>query len=150
MTIARTVGLSLAAAVLVLAQPPRFTPVQPDLLGTGIVVLLLGTLSISLSWRSASQAGLLQRERELALKREARFRQFLEAAPDGVVIADTHGLIQLVNAQTERMFGYTRAELAGRPVEVLMPARDYRNRHASILLAWDATLAAFDEASAAA
>jgi NifU-like protein involved in Fe-S cluster formation len=35
-------------------------------------------------------------------------------------------------------------------LEVLMPARDYRNRHASILLAWDATLAAFDEAAAAA
>ena len=34
--------------------------------------------------------------------------------------------------------------------KVLMPARDYRNRHASILLAWDATLAAFDEALAAA
>jgi NifU-like protein involved in Fe-S cluster formation len=35
-------------------------------------------------------------------------------------------------------------------LEVLMPAKDYRNRHASILLAWDATLAAFDEALAAA
>ena len=35
-------------------------------------------------------------------------------------------------------------------LEVLMPARDYKNRHASILLAWDATLAAFDEAAAAA
>jgi len=35
-------------------------------------------------------------------------------------------------------------------LEVLMPARDYRNRHASILLAWDATLAALDEALAAA
>ena len=34
-------------------------------------------------------------------------------------------------------------------LEVLMPARSYRNRHASILLAWDATLAAFDEAAAA-
>jgi NifU-like protein involved in Fe-S cluster formation len=34
--------------------------------------------------------------------------------------------------------------------EVLMPARDYRNRHASILLALEATLAAFDEAHAAA
>ena len=31
-----------------------------------------------------------------------------------------------------------------------MPAKDYKNRHASILLAWDATLAAFDEAAAAA
>jgi len=35
MTVARTVGLSLAASVLVLAQPPRFTAVQPDLLGAG-------------------------------------------------------------------------------------------------------------------
>lgn len=34
--------------------------------------------------------------------------------------------------------------------EVLLPARDYKNRHASILLALDATLAAFDEAAAAA
>ena len=35
-------------------------------------------------------------------------------------------------------------------LEALKPARDYRNRHASILLAWDATLAAMDEAIAAA
>ncbi len=35
-------------------------------------------------------------------------------------------------------------------LEVLLPARDYKNRHASILLAWDATLAAVDEALAAA
>jgi len=35
-------------------------------------------------------------------------------------------------------------------LEALLPARDYRNRHASILLAWDATLAALDEATKAA
>lgn len=35
-------------------------------------------------------------------------------------------------------------------LEVLRPAQDYKNRHASILLAWDATLAAFDEINAAA
>ena len=34
-------------------------------------------------------------------------------------------------------------------LEVLEPAKDYKNRHASILLAWDATLAAIDEASRA-
>ena len=32
-------------------------------------------------------------------------------------------------------------------LEALLPARDYKNRHASILLAWDATLAAIDDAS---
>lgn len=35
-------------------------------------------------------------------------------------------------------------------LEALLPARDYKNRHASILLAWDATLAAMDEAIQAA
>lgn len=35
-------------------------------------------------------------------------------------------------------------------LEVLRPATAYRNRHPSILLAWEATLAAFDEATAAA
>jgi NifU-like protein involved in Fe-S cluster formation len=35
-------------------------------------------------------------------------------------------------------------------LEALLPARDYKNRHASILLAWEATLAAFDEALEAA
>ena len=34
-------------------------------------------------------------------------------------------------------------------LEALRPARDYKNRHASIMLAWDATLAAIDEAEAA-
>ena len=45
------------------------------------------------------------------------------------------------------------ADAPGAPfdgLEVLSPARDYKNRHASILLAWDATLAAFDAAEAAA
>jgi len=35
-------------------------------------------------------------------------------------------------------------------LEILRPARDYKNRHASILLAWEATLAAMDEAAASA
>ena len=34
-------------------------------------------------------------------------------------------------------------------LEALLPARDYKNRHASILLAWDATLAAMDDAASA-
>ena len=33
-------------------------------------------------------------------------------------------------------------------LEVLQPARDYKNRHASILLAWEATLDAMDQALA--
>jgi PAS domain S-box-containing protein len=47
----------------------------------------------------------------------------LEAAPDAMVIVDEGGTIQFVNGQTEALFGYARAELLGRPVEILLPQR---------------------------
>ena len=52
----------------------------------------------------------------------------LEHAPDATIIVDADGGIQLVNAQTERLFGYYREELIGKPVEMLIPER-YRSRH---------------------
>jgi len=47
----------------------------------------------------------------------------LDAAPDGMVVADSAGKIVLVNGQVERMFGYSRLELLGQPVELLVPHR---------------------------
>ncbi|MFI5530604.1 PAS domain S-box protein [Kitasatospora sp. NPDC051853] len=59
---------------------------------------------------------------------EQRFRGLLEAAPDAMVIVDGAGLIRLVNAQTESLFGYRRSELLGQPVELLIPGR-FRGLH---------------------
>jgi PAS domain S-box-containing protein len=52
---------------------------------------------------------------------EAKFRALLEAAPDAIVGVDADGRIALVNAQTERLFGYGREELLGQLVEMLVP-----------------------------
>ncbi len=54
-------------------------------------------------------------------KSEARFRILLESASQAIVLIDMHGRINLVNSQTERLFGYTRDELLSQPVEILLP-----------------------------
>jgi PAS domain S-box-containing protein len=71
-----------------------------------------------------------ERERaETALRAsEERTGAILDATPDATVIVDGDGRIVRVNAQTERLFGYAREELLGRPVELLLPER-FRHVH---------------------
>src|SRR5262249_39197640 len=45
----------------------------------------------------------------------------LERAPDGILVVDTDGRIRLSNAQCEKLFGYSRDELVGQQVEILVP-----------------------------
>ena len=59
---------------------------------------------------------------------DAKFRGLLEAAPDAMVIMNQDGRLVLVNGQAERLFGYTRGQLLGAPVEILVPER-FRERH---------------------
>ena len=60
---------------------------------------------------------------------ENRFRALLESAPDAMVIVDQNGCIELANAQMERLFGFTRPELIGKTVDMLVPER-FRGSHA--------------------
>ena len=51
------------------------------------------------------------------------FRSLVHFAPDGILVVDRSGTIVFANAQAEALFGYSREELAGMPVEALMPER---------------------------
>jgi PAS domain S-box-containing protein len=78
----------------------------------------------------ASNPGFASGEHRFGRASEGQFRALLEAAPDAMVIVDTAGTIILVNAQTEKLFGYSREELVGQPVEMLIPV-DLRQLHQS-------------------
>lgn len=77
---------------------------------------------------AATNATLLQevQRREQA---QRRLTTVLESAPDSIVVTDEKGLMVQVNTQTEHWFGYSRDELLGQPVEMLVPTH-LRERHA--------------------
>jgi PAS domain S-box-containing protein len=52
-----------------------------------------------------------------------RFRLAVESAPSGMLMVDPDGLIVLVNSEAERLFGYSREELLGQSVDMLVPVR---------------------------
>ncbi len=77
---------------------------------------------IDISDRMAMEAQLRQAQKD------ERFRLAVEGAPNGMVLADGDGRIVLVNTQTEKLFCYSRDELIGKELEVLLPER-FRSRH---------------------
>jgi PAS domain S-box-containing protein len=61
-------------------------------------------------------------------KADDQFRSLLETAPDAMALVGEDGRMVLVNAQTEKLFGYARGELLGNTVDMLVPPR-FRSQH---------------------
>jgi PAS domain S-box-containing protein len=91
---------------------------RTGIFGIGVMTVI----AVVSAMRSATAD--VRRTNDALLVSEARFRSLLETAPDAMVIVDGDHHIALVNAQTEALFGYRRAELLGRPIELLMPQRN--------------------------
>ncbi|MEP7264972.1 MAG: PAS domain S-box protein [Bacteroidota bacterium] len=59
---------------------------------------------------------------------EEEFKELLDSAPDAIVVVNKKGIIELVNKQTEKIFGYQRNEMVGNNVEMLIPG-EFHGRH---------------------
>jgi two-component system, LuxR family, sensor kinase FixL len=93
-----------------------------------VVFAFVGTAA---SWRGE----LLHRARvtalanaEAARAREAHVQSILDTIPEAMIVIDEHGVIHSFSATAERLFGYGRAEVAGKNVKMLMPS-PYRQEH---------------------
>ncbi|MGH7480153.1 MAG: two-component system sensor histidine kinase NtrB, partial [Candidatus Methylomirabilales bacterium] len=82
----------------------------------------LTTLRQRIAELEALNAGRERAEEELR-KSEATARALLESAAEGIVIVGGDGRIVLANANAEKVFGYSREELLGQTVEILLPER---------------------------
>jgi PAS domain S-box-containing protein len=78
---------------------------------------------------SGSSEGELELYKQPSSLIHGLFRQVVEAAPNAIVMADGNGRIILVNAQTEKLFGYAREELVGKTIEILVPERFRAGHH---------------------
>ncbi len=74
--------------------------------------------------------GVAKIARDLTAKRlkEETFRLAVEACPSGLVMVDGAGNIMMANGEIERQFGYSRVELVGQPIDILVPEK-MRTQH---------------------
>lgn len=97
-----------------------FMKAAASALGIAAVIILIGGLLV------LRMAGPMVRRIEERGQRH--FRTLLDSAPDAMVIIDASGEIMMVNRRTEEVFGYSRNEIIGQHIEMLMPQR-FREQH---------------------
>jgi PAS domain S-box-containing protein len=127
--------LAVGPGVEFLAEMRYGQPETVLVSGLALTVLLsLAVFAVMTARRQHAELVTLVRERErhlAALERSEReARVLLESAPAAMVVVDARGRIALVNAETERLFGYSREVLIGLGVETLLPAR-FREAHSA-------------------
>tara|TARA_R110000744_G_scaffold303541_1_gene412195 strand:- start:733 stop:3015 length:2283 start_codon:yes stop_codon:yes gene_type:complete len=96
--------------------------------GTVKTIQLMAEIVINSANEVVELLGTCQDVTEIKMA-ERKFRGLLESAPDAMVIVNDKGAIQLINKQSEKLFGYTSKELFNKSVETLIPSRFIANHN---------------------
>ncbi len=114
---------------------PKFTELtgytSEELLGQNPKIMQSGNTPLEhyqSMWQSVTHFLALEEDITDRKRLEHRFRQAVESAPYAIVMVNESGTIEMVNSQTEAFFGYSRHEIIGQPVEMLVPER-FRSAH---------------------
>ena len=131
---AAVVGGSLVVCIVAVAGFAALTTSglvhAPTIVMPGVFVIVLA-MGYELGWDMIAATELAAQLRTS----EQRFRGVVEAVPSAILLVDDKGMITLVNAQAETVFGYPVAELVAKPVEMLIPER-FRVSHAGLRSAY--------------
>ncbi len=101
------------------------------LIGGAIINSLLILFFIILTGRNKQSLMLVNEMTEKVIAGEEYFRHIIEAAPCGMIITNNQGIIEEVNPQAEILFGYSKQDLLGQTIDILVPKRfnDVHPRH---------------------
>jgi PAS domain S-box-containing protein len=99
-----------------------------DEFGTALFAISFILISLVLIWRTSRALNLVEQSRAQTEGSLFKVSAFLNATPDPIVIVNEGGVIQLINEQTENIFGYKKEELIGQSIEILIPDR-FRHAH---------------------
>jgi PAS domain S-box-containing protein len=137
----REVGLTVfafaLAAVVALVSAEFWIRRPVAALGTAVGRMAKGDLSARVEFDRGSSpelrelgrsfnsmAGALEARQSALQDSEDRLRAVVETAADGILTVNDRGILEFVNPEAERLFGYRRDELLGRGVRMLMPEHD--------------------------
>ncbi len=90
------------------------------------LIFIIAAVILDLALGSINQA------QEALKKNLKRFEGLLESAPDGVMIVNEMGKVELVNKEFENLFGYTRTEAIGKTLDMFIPTRFSKQHNADV------------------
>ncbi len=116
---------------------PNQPSIQPRVRLDGSLIYV-ETVAAPLAWEGGTAVQVIMRDITEQRKAEHSLHTLIETTQDAVISIDRRAQIVMFNAAAERVFGYTRAEVAGKKINLLM-AQPYATEHDAYIARYEST-----------